>query len=411
MNPAWDCKFTTNINLEMNYWPADVCNLPECLDPLVRLIRDLAKTGARVAKRTYGARGWVLHHNTDLWRGTAPINASNHGIWPTGGAWLCQHLWWHSEFSGDREFLAKRAYPILKGAALFFVDYLMEDPRGEKRWLISGPSNSPENGGLVMGPTMDHQIIRSLFGWVIEASEILGADKDLREQWTKMRARIAPNQIGQHGQLQEWLEDKDNPRNRHRHLSHLWGVHPGSEIHPRLTPKLAQAARVSLTHRGMGNVGWSLAWQVGLWARLADAERAYRALHTLLANNMNPNLFDQCWSGRPLPFEIDANFGAPAGMAEMLLQSHTRSAKDKRAREIALLPALPKAWPRGEVKGLRARGGLTVDIAWRDGKAVRAALRAAVAGRFKVIPPAGQQVDGPDIVSLKPGQTREVEFK
>jgi len=409
LRPGWGSKYTVNINTEMNYWPAETMGLAECHEPLFRMLEDVAVTGAATAKTFYNCRGWVLHHNTDLWRGTAPINASNHGIWPTGGAWLCQHLWWHYQFSGDREFLAGRAYPILKGAALFFVDYLMEDPRSEEKWLISGPSNSPENGGLVMGPAMDHQIIRSLFGWVIEASETLGVDKSLREQLKKMRLRIAPNQIGRHGQLQEWLEDKDSPENRHRHLSHLWGVHPGSEITPQSTPKLAQAARVSLTHRGMGNVGWSLAWQVGLWARLGDAEKAYRALQTLLANNMNPNLFDQCWSGRPLPFEIDANFGAPAGLAEMLLQSHRRNAAGRYI--LHFLPALPKAWPTGSVAGLRARGGATVSMAWEAGKATGTVIHAAVAGEFSLEPPEGQEIAGPDTVSLRAGQTHEVKFR
>ena len=403
LSPSWGSKYTVNINTEMNYWPAEAMALPECHEPLFRLLEDVAVTGAKTAKTFYNCRGWVLHHNTDLWRGTAPINASNHGIWPTGGAWLCQHLWWHYQFGGDKQFLATRAYPILKGAALFFVDYLMEDPRGERKWLISGPSNSPENGGLVMGPTMDHQVIRSLFGWVIEASAILDVDAELRQKLSQMRARIAPNRIGRFGQLQEWLEDKDSPKNRHRHLSHLWGLHPGSEIHPRTTPKLADACRVSLTHRGMGNVGWSLAWQVNLWARLGDGERAYQALHKLLADNMNPNLFDQCWSGRPLPFEIDANFGAPAGIAEMLLQSH--------AGELHLLPALPKAWPDGEVRGLRARGGVDVAITWRNGKAARAVLRGTRAGKHRLRAPVGQAIDGPEIVTLGAGRTHEVRFR
>ncbi len=403
LTPPWGSKYTTNINTGMNYWPAEVLNLPECHEPLLAMLEDVAVTGAKTAKTFYNCRGWVLHHNTDLWRGTAPINASNHGIWPTGGAWLCQHLWWHYLFSGDKKFLRERAYPILKPAALFFLDYLIEDPRGDKKWLISGPSNSPENGGLVMGPAMDHQIIRSLFGWVIEAGKILNVDAELRRKLTDARKRIAPNQIGRYGQLQEWLEDKDSPKNRHRHLSHLWGVFPGGEIHPRTTPKLAQGARVALTHRGMGNVGWSLAWQVGLWARLGDGRRAYQAYRKLLADNMNPNLFDQCWSGRPLPFEIDANFGAPAGLAEMLLQSH--------AGEIAFLPALPSAWPTGRVTGLRARGGVEVDITWKNGKATRAVLHPKLDGKHKLRAPKGQELAGPDIVELKAGRTLEVKFK
>ncbi len=230
--PSWESKYTTNINTEMNYWPAEVCNLSECHEALFNALDEVVQSGRRTARVHYGARGWVLHHNFDLWRGTAPINNSNHGIWPVGGAWLCQHLWWRYQFHPDKDFLRDRAYPILRDASLFFVDTLVEDPRNESHWLISGPSNSPENGGLVMGPTMDHQIIRSLLGWTIEASEILGVDADLRKQWTEVRARIAPNQIGSQGQLQEWLEDVDSPKNHHRHFSHMWGVFPGCEIGP-----------------------------------------------------------------------------------------------------------------------------------------------------------------------------------
>jgi alpha-L-fucosidase 2 len=230
MDPPWESKYTTNINFEMNYWPAELCNLSECHKPMFSLIEDCSVTGISTAKNHYDCRGWVVHHNTDIWRGAAPINASNHGIWPTGGAWMSQHLWWRYAFTQDQGFLRDRAYPILKQAALFFVDYLIEDPRNSKGWLISGPSNSPEIGGLVMGPTMDHQIIRELFSNTIEAAEILGVDSNFRTKLKDMRARIAPNQIGQHGQLQEWLEDKDDPENKHRHVSHLWGLHPGNEI-------------------------------------------------------------------------------------------------------------------------------------------------------------------------------------
>ena len=246
--PAWDSKYTVNINTEMNYWPAEVTNLAECHTALFDALREVAESGARTAKAQYNARGWVLHHNFDLWRGTAPINNSNHGIWPTGGAWLAQHLWDHYLFSGDRQFLSTTAYPLMRGAALFFVDTLVKHP--EKGWLISGPSNSPEQGGLVMGPTMDHQIVRSLFGQVIAASEILNTDAELRQQLSDMRQRIAPNQIGKYGQLQEWIEDKDDPKNEHRHVSHLWGVYPGGEITPQGSPDLFAAAIKSLEFRG-----------------------------------------------------------------------------------------------------------------------------------------------------------------
>ncbi len=376
LNPPWESKYTLNINCEMNYWPAEVANLGECHEPLFAMIDDLVSSGARTAKEQYGCRGWVVHHNTDLWRGSAPINNID-GIWPTGGAWLCQHLWEHYLFTGDRKFLA-RAYPAMKEASLFFLDFLIKDPR--TGWLVTSPSYSPEQGTLTIGPTMDEQLIRALMDSTVAAAGILGSDRDFAAKLTEARNQLAPNQVGKHGQLQEWLADLDRPDNNHRHLSPLWALYPGADLTP-ADPKIFDAAKVLLKWRGDGSTGWSYAWRIPLWARVGDGEFAFRQLSGLLQKRTLPNLFDLCG-----PFQIDGNFGAPAGMIEMLLQSQRVEIRNPKSeiRILDLLPALPKAWPAGSVTGLCARGGFEVDLAWANGALTRAVVRSKLGNPCRV---------------------------
>jgi len=385
--PPWDSKYTININTEMNYWPAEMTNLSELTDPLIRMVQDLSVTGQNVAKEHYNLNGWVAHHNTDLWRGAAPINNANHGIWPTGGAWLSQHLWWHYQFTGDKDYLKNTAYPVLKEASRFFAGYLVPDPKYPE-WLISGPSNSPENGGLVMGPTMDHQIIRELFANTIEASEILGVDDDFVEELKEKRARIAPNQIGNYGQLQEWLEDKDDPNSTHRHVSHLWGLYPGSEISPRTTPELAEACKVVLAHRGDGGTGWSRAWKINFWARLLDGDHSFLILKNLVVPSVNPEtrndeggLYNNLFDAHP-PFQIDGNFGATSGITEMLLQSHLRNERGEYYQDI--LPALPSALAKGMISGIKGRGGFEFSIVWEEGELVSLKVKSLIGNPLHV---------------------------
>lgn len=398
--PAWGSKYTININTQMNYWLAEPANLAECVAPLVAMVEELALSGARTARAMYGARGWVAHHNTDLWRATAPIDGAFWGLWPMGGAWLCLHLWDHYDYSRNRRFL-QRVWPVMRDAALFFLDTLMPEPGTDR--LVTNPSVSPENdhghgGSLAAGPAMDMQILRDLFDRCGRAGAALGRDPDLCRQFTAARARLVPDQVGRAGQLMEWRDDWDGdaPDIHHRHVSHLFAVHPSDQINRDDTPALATAAQRSLETRGDASTGWGLAWRANLWARLGDGDRAHRVLQTLLSSPRTyPNLFD----AHP-PFQIDGNFGGANAMIELLVRS--------RGDLIDLLPALPRAWPAGSVRGIRIRGAAELDLRWTGGRMLECVIRPRVSGvrtvrcgdsRRAVILRAGQtmHLTGPDL--------------
>jgi len=380
LRPAWSSKMTTNINLEMNYWQADTGDLWGAQQPLWSLIRDLRVTGADTARVDYHANGWVLHHNTDLWRATTPVDGP-WGIWPMGQVWLANQMWDHYEFSVDREFLQRDAYPAMKEAAQFVLSSLVEAPAGTPfaARLVTNPSTSPENRYLLNGKpqsltyaaTMDIELIRELFENCAHAAEILGIDKEFRSDLAKTEQRLPPLQIGKRGELQEWIEDYPETEPQHRHVSHLWSLYPGHDISLKATPDLAAAAKTSLELRGDGGTGWSTVWRVALWARLQNAEHAYNNLKILINTSTLPNMFDLC-----PPFQIDGNLGGPAAITEMLIQSTPD--------EITILPALPQQWPNGSLQGVRVRGGGKVNIAWKDGMLSRFAIQSSRAIRYRV---------------------------
>ena len=380
--PPWDSKYTMNINLEMNYWPSEVTQLSELNEPLIQLVRDLAVTGRETAQNMYGARGWMAHHNTDIWRISGAIDWS-WGAWPTSNAWLVEHLWQKYLYSGDLAYLAE-VYPIMKSACEFFEDFLIKDQ--ETGWLIVSPSMSPENEvpfsgkKIAAGVTMDNQLLFDLFTHSITAASLLKVDKDSVKTWQTIVGQLPPMQIGQYHQLQEWLKDWDNPQDKHRHVSHLYGLYPSNQISPLHSPELFSAAKVSMEQRGDPSTGWSMNWKINLWARLLDGNRALKLINDQIklvtntsgeAGGTYPNMFD----AHP-PFQIDGNFGFTSGVAEMLMQSHDGS--------VFVLPALPQAWPEGEVQGLVARGGFIVDMKWQKGQISYLKIHSRLGGNLRI---------------------------
>ena len=396
ITPPWSSNWTSNINVQMNYWPAETCNLSECTEPLLDLIDDLSKNGVRTAQETYGLPGWVSHHNIDLWRASNPVGMGvgqpTWANWGMSGPWLCAHLYEHYLFTRDREFLRTRAYPLMKGSAEFCLAWLIEDGKGH---LTTCPSFSTENDFLApdgksamtsAGCTMDMALLRELFTNCITASKELGIDHDFAAKLETARSRLVPYQIGRFGQLQEWSIDFEESTPGQRHMSHMYPLYPGSEITLRSTPDLAKAARVSLERRlanGGAYTGWSRAWAIAFWTRLGDGDKAWESLSKLIQHSTNINLFD-AYEGKDPIFQIDGNFGATAAIAEMLVQSHSGS--------IDLLPALPSAWPNGEVKGLRVRGGAEIDLRWAGGKCLFCTIRADRTDEFIFRPPQGQKI-------------------
>lgn len=384
MSPPWDSKYTININAQMNYWPAEKTNLAELHEPFLKMVSEMAEAGEETARVMYGARGWMAHHNTDIWRITGPVDAIFWGIWSGGGAWTSQHLWEHFQYSGDMDYL-KSIYPILKGAAMFYVDFLVEHP--DRPWLVVNPGTSPENApaahegsSLDAGTTMDNQLVFDAFSAVIQASEMLEKDRAFADSLRAMRDRLPPMQIGKHGQLQEWLDDIDDPNDHHRHISHLYGLFPSNQISPLRTPELYSAAKNTLIQRGDVSTGWSMGWKVNWWARMLDGNHAYKLIQNQLSpvgtNQGGGGSYNNLFDAHP-PFQIDGNFGCTSGITEMLVQSANG--------EIYLLPALPDVWQDGSITGIRTKGGFeVVELKWKDGKIEKVMIKSTIGGNLRL---------------------------
>lgn len=417
MNPSWDAKYTTNINTQMNYWPAEVGNLSECAEPLFTMIKELTDQGSQVAREHYGARGWVHHQNTDLWRVAAPMDGTSWGTFTTGGAWLATHLWEHYLFTGDKAFLGEY-YPVLKGSAEFYLDFLVPHPK--YGWLVTNPSTSPENfpagpasvrffdeittfetgTSITAGSTIDMQILNDLFGAVARAADVLGIDQDFKQKVIAARARLAPMQVGRKGNLQEWIEDWDETEKSHRHISGLWGLYPGNQISPRRTPQFAEASKVVLEQRGLSGNGWASAWKAACWARLGNADKALENINYAIHNYTFNSLFSVCSKA----MQVDGSFGMAAVITELLLQSHEE--------ELNLLPALPASWNTGEVSGLLARGGFEIGMRWQNGRLIEATILSKAGNLCRVRSTAALQVtsQGKPVGVTRP-EKDVVEFK
>jgi len=416
-NPKWDSKYTTNINLEMNYWPVDSGNLSECAEPLITLVKELTDQGSQVAREHYGAKGWVFHQNTDIWRVAAPMDGPTWGTFTVGGAWLTTHLWEHYLYTLDRDYL-KEVYPVIKGAVDFFMDFLVEHPNG--RWLVTNPSNSPENPPkgpgyryffdevtgdyyfttLCYGSSMDMQILTDLFGYYAQACEILGRDKTYAKKVLAARARLVPPQIGKDGTLQEWSEDYDQLEEKHRHFSHMYGLFPGNVISAKRTPEFVDGCKAVLAQRGDGGTGFSHAWKMCLWARLYDGERAHTIFKGYIKNQAYTQLFAKCFT----PLQVDGTFGVTAGITEMLMQSHEGV--------IDLLPALPKAWSDGRFDGLCARGAFELDMQWTGGEIARVEVLSKKGQNCRINPKTNVKVTANgEIVKTEKHQDGSIEFK